>query len=511
MDLHLFAAVLWAASARNRTLRLSGAQGFAPTSPVQVVTPDVTVPPRVAPPGPSPALGSVRPLGSDEAVRLALALSPTLEAARADVLAARGRTVQARAGLLPTLGFSTGYSLVEPLGGGTVSNSGTGTGGTGTGGTGTGGTGMGGTGTGGADPFFPGLVGNGAGTLRTNLVLNQLLFDFNRTRDLVRQRAALARVAEGNLSVAALNLAQEARVRLANLAQNGRLVVVAESNARNRQEQLNLAQARLDAGLGPPSDVVRAKTSLADAAQALVSARNDEDTSRVLLAETLGIDPLTPLSPAEEVADPFAALDPATLVETGLARRPEIQASRENVRAAGLGVSVARKTNVPSVDLSLAAGTRGTSGLLTSPTATLGLTLTWNFADGGLTRGRTEEARAIEASARAGLVRAGQLVVSEIAQAFLAATNAADRVTLADVGVANAQEGVRLAEGRYRGGVGTFLEITDAQAALFASQRAVELARGDLARARANLRRATGEPVEIPRPPDGNSPTKGGS
>ncbi|RYG87600.1 TolC family protein, partial [bacterium] len=181
--------------------------------------------------------------------------------------------------------------------------------------------------------------------------------------------------------------------------------------------------------------------------------------------------------------------------------RPEIVAGRENVRASEFGVNFARKTNLPSFDLSLAAGTRNNSGLFANPTATLGLTVTWLFADGGATRGRTESARANETTARANLIRAGQLVVSEVGQAYLALANALQRVTLADVGVANAEEGLRLAEGRYRGGVGTFLEITDAQAALFTAQQRAETTRGDLSRARANLRRAIGEPIEIPRAP----------
>ncbi len=499
MDAGLLAAALWALNARDRVLRREPqgtGQGAGATPPVRVTTPDVAIPPRVV----LPADERPRPLTADEAVRLALALQPTLDVARADVLAARGRTTQARAALRPALGFTTGYSLAEPLSSGSNVNVGGGTGGTGGGGSA------------GSDPIlgsaFGGVLGNGVGTLRTNLVLSQLLFDFNRTRDLVRQRDALARVAEGNLTTAALDVAQEARLRLANLAQNARLVAVSESNVRNRQLQLNLAQARLDAGLGPPADVVRAKTSLADAAQALVADRNAEDVARVLLAETLGVDPLTPIVPAEDAGTALDALDARALVETALARRPEIAAARESVRAAGYGVSFARKTNAPSVDLSLAAGTRGSSGLLTNPTATLGLTLTWNFADGGLTRGRTEEARAVESAARATLVRAGQLVVSGVAQAVLAAANAGSRASLAEVGVANAREGLRLAEGRYRGGVGTFLEITDAQAALFAAQRSAELARGDLARARAALRRATGEPVDLPRRPD---PAKAGS
>ena len=59
--------------------------------------------------------------------------------------------------------------------------------------------------------------------------------------------------------------------------------------------------------------------------------------------------------------------------------------------------------------------------------------------------------------------------------------------------MANATEAVRLAVGRYQGGVGgTFLEITNAQAQLFSAQQTLEIARGDVVRAQASLDRAVG-------------------
>ena len=59
--------------------------------------------------------------------------------------------------------------------------------------------------------------------------------------------------------------------------------------------------------------------------------------------------------------------------------------------------------------------------------------------------------------------------------------------------VAQAQENLELAEGRYQAGVGSIVELTDAQAAL-TSARAQQVRAGyDLATARARLTRAVGE------------------
>ena len=61
--------------------------------------------------------------------------------------------------------------------------------------------------------------------------------------------------------------------------------------------------------------------------------------------------------------------------------------------------------------------------------------------------------------------------------------------------VTNALEGVRLATGRYRGGVGTFLEVTDAQAALVLAQTNQVNAETALQSQRAALQRAIGAPL----------------
>src|SRR5581483_5060720 len=96
---------------------------------------------------------------------------------RANVAAAQGRTQQVRAGLLPNLSLSAGYTHQETLAteGGSITAAGGGTTGT--------------TGTTGAFPGYQAAV-----------TVRQLLFDFNHTRDLVRQAQALERTATATLT-----------------------------------------------------------------------------------------------------------------------------------------------------------------------------------------------------------------------------------------------------------------------------------------------------------------------
>src|SRR6185436_3292430 len=118
---------------------------------------------------------------------------------------------------------------------------------------------------------FRGATGGSGGSsnnqFTTSVSVDQLLFDFGRTRDSVRQQQSLERAS------------------LYNLAEDLANVTIGEGNVANRQRQLDQAQARLNSGLGAPADVVQAKTNLADAAISLSSARNTALTSQITLAQ----------------------------------------------------------------------------------------------------------------------------------------------------------------------------------------------------------------------------------
>ncbi len=64
---------------------------------------------------------------------------------------------------------------------------------------------------------------------------------------------------------------------------------------RDQRQHLAEAKARQKAGVGLPSDTVRAETAVSDAIFSLNLAQNTASVSRVNLALLMGIDPRTPI------------------------------------------------------------------------------------------------------------------------------------------------------------------------------------------------------------------------
>ena len=196
-------------------------------------------------------------------------------------------------------------------------------------------------------------------------------------------------------------------------------------------------------------------------------------------------------------ADPGQALELRGRggVEVDAVRGEEQEQARENLRSAELGVDVARKTSVPALSANLGLGARGSSIVPNNRFASLGASVQWNPFDSGLTAGRTREARASPEAAKADLRTTEIVVTSDVSQAYLNLRTAGQRVVTAESEVTNAQESVRLAEGRYRAGIGTFIEVIDAQTALVTANTNRVNALSAVDQARAALSRAIAAPL----------------
>ena len=441
------------------------------TPPVQPRIQETPLPPAVelpAPPGAAQAPD--RPITANEAAIIALRNQPDVMVARAGIDAAGGRVQQARAGLLPSVGVGLGYTRFESLTGGSSGGGGT--------------VGLPGGGSVVASPGYQASVN-----------LRQLLFDFGRTRSQVRQTEALRNAASANLARVQSDLVQLVKQSFYTFVQNTRLVEVNESNVRAAQVQQAAAQARLNSGLGLPIDVVRAQTAVAQAIQALTVARNNASVSRVNLAAIMGVDPRTPIRAADADEPAITVTDFNSLVTKALTQRPDVLQARETVRAAENGLSAARKSNSPALSANLGLGGRGTSIVPNSTFASVGANIAWSPFDSGLTSGRVREAQANLESARADMRNVELSVTSDVSQAYLNLRTAEQRVATGEAEVVNAQEVVRLAQGRFSGGLGIFIEVIDAQNALLTARTNRVNALSAVDQARAALSRAIAAPL----------------
>jgi outer membrane protein len=432
-------------------------------------TQDIAVPPAPTTPGAMNGQ-TLPPLTADEAARIALRLQPSLGVQTGAIQVQQGHTIQTGAAEHPQVTLSAGYDNIQTLPGYSVPNS---------------------------PVEAPTLaLPDGASALYAFSITaagRQLIYDFNMTRNLVRQSEALERSAKQDLTTAQLSLVLNVKTAFYDYLSAVRTVGVNESNVSNRQDQLNLATARLKNGIGEPSDVDTAQTSKSQGILQLNQARNAAEQARITLLQQMGVDPLIPVAATEESAPEPKEKDAHALTATAVKFRPEIKSAVEALAAARYGLSAARATDLPTIYAEIGAGLNGTTFPLTDNVASLAVGFQWPIFDGGIRRGAVKAAQGQISTANANLQTAVLQVRTDVASAYMAWKSADQRLMIGDNEVLNAREDVRVAEGRYRDGIGLFQDITTAQALLLGAQTDQESARNALDLARTQLQRATGE------------------
>ena len=184
--------------------------------------------------------------------------------------------------------------------------------------------------------------------------------------------------------------------------------------------------------------------------------------------------------------------NPDQLTDAGLKRRPEIRAAKLNVMASTFGVSAAKATNLPVVFATAAAGTLGKDIPSSRGVASFGIGIQFSPFDGGQRRGAIKAASGQLATAQADLATIVLKVRSDVASAYVGLVSAEQRIAVAQAEVANAREGVRIAEGRYASGLGSFQDITTAQTLLLTALQDQTTVQTNLNLARVRLKYAIG-------------------
>ena len=328
----------------------------------------------------------------------------------------------------------------------------------------------------------------------------QALFDWSSVQKLRSSRLAELG-ARADLGVSSESAALSAANAYLRATRAEAVVQARERDLGLAQELQTLAEAQLSAGTSPSIDVTRARTQVATSRGSLLIARNQRDRARIDLARALGVDPSTPLEPADTLAADLggssAPLEQPAAVAFALERRDEVRGEEARLARAHADHRATAGERIPRVDV---VGDWGLSGEhygdgINTYTAVLEVTVP--ILDGFRREGKIQEQGAL---VRESEVRAHDLkdqVAAEVSAALLDLSNgqeqqsvAAERLKLAEQEVAEATE-------RFTSGVAGNIEVIDAQSSLVRARDADIDARFAVASARIALARAAGVARDI--------------
>ena len=292
---------------------------------------------------------------------------------------------------------------------------------------------------------------------------------FGRTRRGIEARSAELGSAVAELQNAQVSVTAEVARNYFELRGFQHELEVAQRNADNQRETLQITSDRLDAGRGTELDTSRARAQLSSTLATIPDLEAAVTRSILRLGVLTGRSPEA-LLPELSQPQPLAALPVTQSIGTPealLRRRPDVRIAERDLAAATARIGVAVADLFPRVSFTgrwgFDATDRSDLGNSSSETYAFGPSISWGIFDLGHLHQRIRQR---EAQTDAALARYEQSVLQALEDTDASLTNYAQALVkerhVRDSAEASAQA-ARLAHARYDSGVADFLTVLDAE------------------------------------------------
>ena len=393
-------------------------------------------------------------------IEIALKKQPTIIASRYNINAAQSRIGQAKSGYYPQIDLSSGYSRISPASGSS---------------------GRAGVD---ADKAFD--------QFSSSATLRQTLYDFGKTSTQVRVRNLDLDSSRSDLDNVTTQIAFNVKQAYYTVLQAKKNKAVSEETVKQFQQHLDQAKGFYEVGTKPKFDVTKAEVDLSNAKLNLIRSENAIKLATATLNNAMGV----PYAPEYILEDNLSFLKYAATFEDALSKayenRPDLKSSVLKRKAAEESVDLSKKNYFPVLTGNAGYNWSGEKFHSQEDGWNIGAAVSFPLFSGFLTKYQVEESRANLDVLRANEELQKQTIFLDVQNAYLNLKEAEDRIPVAELSVKQATENLDIANGRYSAGVGSPVEVTDAQVAYTNARTAYIQALSDYKVAQASLEKAMG-------------------
>jgi TolC family type I secretion outer membrane protein len=366
----------------------------------------------------------------EDAVRIALENHPRIKAAEEDIGAQRAVLGQSLAAYYPVITFDNFYRTSLSSGSTTTAQE--------------------------AFDFF---------SSRANLGMT--LYDFGKREGTVQSARDTLEASRYTLKTAADEVVVAVKEAYYTYLAAVALVQVEEDTVKDRELLVRQAQGFYEVGTKPKIDVARAESNLFSARANFITAQNGVKIAWATLKNAMGVEDLSDRPSTEKLSFVPPPMTLGEAKETAFASRPELKDLEAQRKAEDQNIAAARRGHLPDVLFDANYGRRNTSrGGNTFPLQedwTVQLSFNIPIFDGFRTTHRVQESLHNYNSIKAQEEEKKQLVALEVESNYLKVVEAEERIKATEAAAKAAKENLELANGRYQVGVGSIIEITEAQ------------------------------------------------
>jgi NodT family efflux transporter outer membrane factor (OMF) lipoprotein len=258
-----------------------------------------------------------------------------------------------------------------------------------------------------------------------------------------------------------------------------RRLVIARENIKAQEQGLAIAQDRFGHGVASDLDVEQAATLLTTTRAVVPALEAAVETSFHRLGVLLGLEPgalIAELSGGQPIPAAPPSV-PVGLPSDLLLRRPDVRQTERQLAAATANIGVAKADLFPKFFLTGAGGLESTSASdWFSPGSrfwSVGPTMTWRIFDAGKIRANIRVQNALQEQALAAYEETTLTAFEDVENSLVAyAKEQTRRDSLAD-SVLTSQKSLDLATSLYKSGLTDFVNVLEAESALYQAQDAL--------------------------------------
>ncbi len=261
---------------------------------------------------------------------------------------------------------------------------------------------------------------------------------------------------------------------------------------------LEIVEKKFSQGMVSEFEVLRARVEKNNLLPGIIRAESEVELSRKRLKSFLGVDFDQPIELMETVDDTgfVSSLELSKLVDTAFSSRPEVIQAEYLSGITEKAIKVAKAEYWPSLAAVSAFDWQSQSDEFTlnenvSKSFTAGLVLSVPIFLGGARSGEVSLRRAEHSQAKLAEKQLRDDIRLEVEDAYRGLLQAKQALDIQQTNIAEAEEGLKIANLRYDSGVGTLLEVLSAQVALTNARTSQAEALFAFREARARLKKVT--------------------
>ncbi len=364
-----------------------------------------------------------------ECVEKALENNPEIKAAVSDTDIFHTKIGQARSRYFPRVSISSGYSRINPL----VNN---------------------------ANFAFPDNSYNNYSF--SAISLNQLVFDFGKTADLLKANKLSHESSKNSLQSVINEVVYNVKEAYYMLLFAQKKLDVMQDTVDKFREHLNQASSFYEVGTRPKIEVTTAKFNLSNARLNLIRAKNDVEIAFARLNNLMGLPRQVEYSIEEELSYDEIDVEFDEIIELAYVNRPDLKAAKLRVQASERLVKIAKKAVIPNLEASTSYNVGG-GEFFEDDGFAFGINLELPVTNAYLTKKQLDQARAQLDKDTALAKKLENDVFMQVRQVLISLNEAGEKIPVSELLLNQARENYELASGRYKVGLGDSIELKDAE------------------------------------------------